>query len=151
MGDCVEYVIGFGLIVVLMLCLGFDLADVGMLLMWILGAVILLTGVFFAGSLFLLITAKPAKAEFLRFDDTKRFPAAVYRVDGTELRNIFPGEAIMKKKLYAEGRQKRVLKSRLFKFVIDGNALATILIGAAVFIPSAVGTVMWTIDFIHGL
>lgn len=144
-----EYVIGFGLAALLMLCLGFELGDVAILLMWILGGAIVFTALFFTAALFLLITSKPAKAEFVRFDDTKRFPAAVYRVDGIELRNIFPSEAIMNKKLYAEGKQKRVMKSRIFGFVIDGNALATIIIGAAVFIPSACGTIMWMIDFLR--
>ncbi len=141
-----EYVIGFGLVAVIMLCLGFDLSDVGMLLVVILGAVIILTGAFFAAALFLLITSKPEKAEFVRLDDSKRFPAAVYSVCGKEFRNIFPGETIMKDKLYREGTQKRVLKSRIFSLVIDGNALATIIIGAAVFIPSACGTVIWAIN-----
>ena len=143
-----EYVIGFGLIAVLMLCLGFNLADVGMLLMWILAAAIVFTGIFFTVSLFLTIASKPVKAEFLRLDDTKRFPDAVYRVGEAELRNIFPSEAVMKKRLYSKGKEKRVLKSRLFGFVIDGNALATILIGAAVFIPAAVMTIIWTVSFI---
>lgn len=147
-GDFVEYVIGFGLVAVIMLCLGFSLVDVGMFLVWILAAVIVLTALFFTVCLFFLITAKPAKAEFLRLDDTKRFPAAVYRVDGEERRNIFPGETVMKKKLYIEGKKKRVLKSRIFRFVIDGNALATIILGVCVSIPSAFATIMWAIDFI---
>lgn len=144
-----EYVIGFGLIAVLMLCLGFGLADIGMLLMWILAGAIVLTALFFAAALFLLISSKPVKAEFLRLDDAKRFPSAIYRVGDGEFRNIFPSETMMKKKLYVEGKRKRVLKSRIFRFVIDGNALATIIIGALVFIPSAVGTIMWIIDFLR--
>ena len=56
---------------------------------------------------------------------------------------------MMKKKLYVEGKRKRVLKSRIFRFVIDGNALATIIIGALVFIPSACGTIIWIIDFLR--
>ena len=97
--------------------------------------------------LFLLVTSKPVKAEFVRLDDTKRFPAAVYRVGEQEFRNVFPSEMMMKKKLYVEGKRKRVLKSRIFGFVIDGNALATIIIGALVFIPSACGTIIWMINF----
>ena len=142
-----EYVIGFGLVAVLMLCLGFGLGDVAMLLMWILAGAVVLTALFFAAMLLLLVTSKPVSAEFLRLDDTKRFPAAVYRVGEQEFRNIFPCEMMMKKKLYVEGKRKRVLKSRIFGFVIDGNALATIIIGALVFIPSACGTIFWVINF----
>lgn len=142
-----EYVIGFGLVALLMLCLGFGLGDVAMLLMWILAGAVVLTALFFAAALFLLVTSKPVKAEFVRLDDTKRFPAAVYRIGDGEFRNIFPSETMMKKKLYVEGKRKKVLKSRLFRFVIDGNALATIVIGALVFIPSAVGTIMWIMSF----
>ncbi len=142
-----EYVIGFGLVALLMLCLGFGFGDVAMLLMWILAGAVVLTALFFAAALFLLVTSKPVKAEFVRLDDTKRFPAAVYRIGDGEFRNIFPSETMMKKKLYVEGKRKKVLKSRLFRFVIDGNALATIVIGALVFIPSAVGTIMWIMSF----
>lgn len=143
-----EYVIGFGLAALIMLCLGFSLADVGMLLVWILAAIIVLTALFFTVCLFFLVTSKPVKAEFLRFDETKRFPAAVYRVDGEERRNVFPCEMMLKKKLYVEGKRKRALKSRFFGFVIDGNAFATIILGACVSIPSAYATIMWAIDFI---
>ena len=142
-----EYVIGFGLVALLMLCLGFGFGDVAMLLMWILAGAVVLTALFFAAALFLLVTSKPVKAEFVRLDDTKRFPTAVYRIGDGEFRNIFPGETMMKKKLYVEGKRKKVLKSWLFRFVIDGNALATIVIGALVFIPSAVGTIMWIMSF----
>ena len=142
-----EYVIGFGLAAMLMFCLGFGFGDVAMLLMWILAGAVVLTALFFVAALFLLVTSKPVKAEFLRLDDTKRFPAAVYRIGDGEFRNIFPSETMMKKKLYVEGKRKRVLKSRIFGFVIDGNALATIIIGAAVFIPSACGTIIWMINF----
>ena len=144
-----EYVIGFGLVALLMLCLGFGFGDVAMLLMWILAGAVVLTALFFTAMLFLLVTSKPVKAEFLRLDDTKRFPAAVYRIGEQEFRNIFPGEMMMKKKLYVEGKRKRVLKSRIFGFVIDGNALATIIIGALVFIPSACGTIIWMINFLR--
>ena len=144
-----EYVIGFGLAAMLMFCLGFGFGDVAMLLMWILAGAVVLTALFFVAALFLLVTSKPVKAEFLRLDDTKRFPAAVYRIGDGEFRNIFPSETMMKKKLYVEGKRKRVLKSRIFGFVIDGNALATIIIGAAVFIPSACGTIIWMINFFH--
>ena len=144
-----EYVIGFGLVAVLMLCLGFGFGDVAMLVMWILAGAVVLTALFFTAMLFLLVTSKPVKAEFLRLDDTKRFPAAVYRIGEQEFRNIFPCEMMMKKKLYVEGKRKRVLKSRIFGFVIDGNALATIIIGACVFIPSACGTIIWMINFLR--
>ena len=144
-----EYVIGFGLVALLMLCLGFGFGDVAMLVMWILAGAVVLTALFFTAMLFLLVTSKPVKAEFLRLDETQRFPAAVYRIGEREFRNIFPGEMMMKKKLYVEGKRKKVLKSRIFGFVIDGNALATIIIGALVFIPSACGTIIWIIDFLR--
>lgn len=107
-----EYVIGFGLAALIMLCLGFSLADVGMLLVWILAAIIVLTALFFTVCLFFLVASKPVKAEFLRFDDTKRFPAAVYRVDGEERRNVFPCEMMLKKKLYVEekGAEKQIFR-----------------------------------------
>jgi len=104
---------------------------------WIFVAVIVLAGLFFAVMLFLWLTSKPVKAEFLRFDETGLFHVAVYLIGDSEYRNILPTGRRMKY-LYSAGNIKTVWKSRLFGFVIDGNSLATIIIGATLVIPAAV-------------
>ncbi len=98
---------------------------------------IVLVGSFFAVMLLLWLTLKPVKAEFLRFDGTKWFPVAIYRIGESEFRNVFP-TGIKLTHLYSVGNVKTVRKSRFFGFVIDRNALASIIIGAVVFIPTAV-------------
>lgn len=104
---------------------------------WIFVAVIVLVGAFFAVMLLLWVTSKRVKAEFLRFDGRKWFPVAVYRIGESEYRNILPTGTRMKY-LYSAGNVKTVWKSRFFGFVIDGNTFATIIIGAALVIPTAV-------------
>lgn len=108
---------------------------------WIFVAAIVLVGLFFVVMLFLWLTSKPVKAEFLRFDDTGVFHVAVYLIGESEYRNILPTGRRMKY-LYSAGKIKTVWKSRLFGFVIDGNSLATIIIGAALVIPTAVMFIM---------
>lgn len=108
---------------------------------WIFAVVIILVGAFFAVMLLLWLTSKPVKAEFLRFDDTGLFHTALYRIGELEYRNILPTARKMKY-LYSVGNVKTVWKSRIFDFVIDGNSLGTIIIGAALIIPTAVMLIM---------
>ncbi len=106
-------------------------------MMWIFAAVLIIAGLFFLVMLLLWLTSKPVKAEFLRFDDTGAFHMAIYRIEESEIRNILPTARRMKY-LYSAGNVKTVWKSRIFDFVIDGNSLATIIVGAALLIPTVV-------------
>lgn len=108
---------------------------------WIFVAAIVLVGLFFFVMLLLWLTSKPVKAEFLRFDDTGLFHVAIYRIEESEYRNILPTARRMKY-LYSAGNVKTVWKSRFFGFVIDGNSLATIIIGAVLVIPTAIMPIM---------
>ncbi len=104
---------------------------------WIFIVAIVLVGLYFLVMLLLWLTSKPVKAEFLRFDDTGAFHTAVYRIEDSEIRNILPTARRMEY-LYSAGNVKTVWKSRFFDFVIDGNSLATIIIGAVLLIPTVV-------------
>ncbi len=106
-------------------------------MMWIFAIALVLAGLFFLVMLLLWLTSKPVKAEFLRFDDTGAFHMAIYRIEESEIRNILPTASRMKY-LYSAGNVKTVWKSRIFNFVIDGNSLATIIVGAALLIPTVV-------------
>ena len=112
-----------------------------MWLTWIFAAAIVLVGAFFVVMLILWLTSKPVKAEFLRFDETGLFHVAIYRIGEPEYRNILPTARRMKY-LYSEGNIRTVWKSRFFDFVIDGNTLCTIIVGAVLTIPTAVMLIM---------
>ncbi len=108
---------------------------------WIFVVVIVLVGAFFAVMLLLWLTSKPIKAEFSRFDNTGLFHVAIYRIEESEIRNILPTARKMEY-LYSAGNMRTVWKSRFWGFVIDGNTLATIIIGAAAMIPTSVIFIM---------
>ncbi len=103
---------------------------------WIWAAAVVLAGLFFVVMLIVWLTMKPVKAELLRYDG-RWFPVAVYRIGESEFRNIFP-TSIKQTVYFPAGITRTVRKSRLFGFVIDRNALASIIMGAAVFILIAV-------------
>lgn len=133
-----EILIVIALAAVLMLCLGFGLSDVLMLFVFVLGAGIVLSGVFFAVCLVFLLSSKRVVAEYSRLDEKPRFPVALYKTDFGELPNIFPCEMVLRDKLYVPDKKIHILKCGLRKAVIDKNALLTIVFGSAVFIPAAV-------------
>ncbi len=108
-----------------------------MWLTWIFAIALILAGAFFAVMLLLWLTSKPVKAEFLRFDDTGAFHTAIYRIEESEIRNILPTARKMEY-LYSAGNERTVWKSRIFDFVIDWNSLVTIIVGAALLIPTVV-------------
>ncbi len=107
---------------------------------WIFVSVIVLAGLFFAVMLILWLMSKPVKAELLRYNG-RWFPVAVYRVGEAEYRNIFP-DTISQTHYFPAGIVRTVRKSRFFGFVIDRSALATIITGAVVLIPTAVILIM---------
>ncbi len=106
-------------------------------MMWIFAAALILAGLFFLVMLLLWLTSKPVKAEFLRFDDTGAFHMAIYRIEESEIRNILPTASRMEY-LYSAGNERTVWKSRFFDFVIDGNSLATIIVGTVLLTPTVV-------------
>ncbi len=107
------------------------------LVTWICAAAIVLLGLFFAVMLILWLTMKPVKAELLRYDGK----VAVYCIGESEFRNIFP-TSLSQMPYFPAGIVRTVRKSRSFGFVIDRSALASIIMGAAVFIPVAVRLIM---------
>ena len=73
------------------------------LMMLVLGA----TLVFFAYTALTLIGSKKCSARFDRIDKPEgaSFPSAVYVSDGEELRNAFPNEFVLKKRLYKSDKE----------------------------------------------
>lgn len=133
-----EFLLGFALIVILLLCMGFGVVDIAMMVLALSGLVIIFIGGFFIVSLAVLAFTKKVHGSFVEFNDEGRFPCAVYKIGGERVKNLFPCEMVMRGKLYIPDKE---ITLRYFKpkcFAIDKNALLTIIIGSAVFIPLGV-------------
>ena len=66
------------------------------------------------------------------------FSVPVYEIDGEEYENVFPCEIVMKKQLYYEGRECRLLLDEKRRKVFDGNARASSIVGIVISAVSAV-------------
>lgn len=133
-----EFLLGYVMIAAVMLCMGFSFFQVGTLTLMLIGVVVVLIGAFFAVCLVFLALSRRKTAVFHIIDEERRFPVAVYNIDGEEVHNIFPCEMIMKNKLYVPGKKIGLLYCKPRRAAIDKNALITIIVGSAVFIPAAV-------------
>ncbi len=133
-----EFLLGFALIVILMLLMGFGIVDIAMLVLGLAGLLIIFIGGFFAVCLVMLIFTVKSRGSFVEFNEEGRFPCAVYDIGGERVKNLFPREMIMQNKLYIPGKEINLLYFKPRRFALDRNAVLTIVIGSAVFIPSAV-------------
>lgn len=148
LGDDMDFLVGGALVVIVMFCIGFGWGDIAMLGFAVVGALIVLIGGFFAVCLVILSMSKRTTAVFSDFSEERRFPCAVYRIDGAEVPNMFPCEMVMRGKLYVPDKKIKVLYCRRLRSAIDNNALLTIILGSVIFIPSAVFAVVKMIDVI---
>ncbi|MCR5541632.1 MAG: hypothetical protein K6F71_12565 [Ruminococcus sp.] len=57
------------------------------------------------------------------------FSVPVYEIDGEKYENVFPCEIVMKKQLYYEGRECRLLLDKKRSKVFDGNARISSILG----------------------
>ncbi|MBD5129481.1 MAG: hypothetical protein HDT43_06105 [Ruminococcaceae bacterium] len=146
-----EYFVGGAMVVIIMLCIGFGWGDIAVLGVTVVGAFIVLIGAFFAFCLAALAMSERKTAVFTEFSEERRFPCAVYRIDGSDVPNMFPCEMIMRGKLYVPDKEIKVLYCRPFRSAIDKNALLTIILGSIIFIPSAVFAVVKMVEIIGGM
>lgn len=130
-----EFVLGFALIVILLLCMGFGVVDIAMIVLALSGLVIIFIGCFFIVSLAVLAFTKKVHGYFVEFNDEGRFPCAVYDINGEHVKNLFPCEMVMRNKLYIPDKEISLRYFKPRRFAIDKNALLTIIFGSAVFIP----------------
>ena len=143
-----DFLVGGAMVVIIMLCIGFGWGDIAVLGFTVVGAFIVLIGGFFAVCLVMLAMSKRRTAVFTEFSEERRFPCAVYRIDGADVPNVFPCEMVMRGKLYVPDKEIKVLYCRPFRSAIDNNALLTIILGSIIFIPSAVFAVVKMIEII---
>lgn len=145
-----EFLIGYVLIAVILLCMGFQLVQIGMFTLALIGFFIVLIGVFFAVCVVLLIMSRPADATFIEFDEGRKFPVAVYKIGGENIPNIFPCEMIMRDKLYVPNKQIRLLYCKPRRSAIDKNALITMIMGIVIFIPGGIFSAIALVSFVKG-
>ena len=146
-----EFVIVYVMVAVLLLFMGFDLAQIGIMTLILIGGFVALIGVFFLLCLVLLIMSRKKTAVFVSFDEERRFPVAVYRIDGEDVPNMFPCEMIMRDKLYVPEKEIKILYCKPRRAAIDKNALLTMIAGSAVFIPAGIFAVIMTVSYFKGL
>lgn len=146
-----EFLIVTAMVIILLVLLGFGFGQIASIFMAVLGICIVLTGLFFLFCLVLLIFSKREKGFFVEFDESRKFSCPVYEVNGTRLRNLFPGEMVLKNKLYVPEKKIHIRRCRFIKSVIDKNAMLTIIFGSAVFIPGAVFSIVEALNIIFGV
>lgn len=146
-----EFILGYVMIAIILLFMGFSVIQVGVLTLLLIGVFIVLIGLFFAVCLVLLAMSRRKKAVFVSFDEERRFPAAVYRIDGNDVPNMFPCEMIMRDRLYKPGKEITILYCKPLRAAIDKNALITMIAGSVVFIPAAVFSAIMIISFFKGI
>lgn len=145
-----EFLIGYVVIAAILLFMGFSLVHIGFFTLMIVGALIVLIGGFFAVCLALLAFSKRRRGVFVEIDENTRFPVAVYKIDGENVPNMFPCEMIMKKRLYVPEKEITLFYCKPRKSAVDKNALVTIIVGSAVFIPAAVFSAIMIVSCIKG-
>ena len=135
----------------LLLIIGFDLAQIGVITLMIIGVGVVLIGAFFAVCLVFLAMSRRKTGVFVSLDEERRFPVAVYKIDGEDVPNMFPCEMIMRDKLYVPDKEIHILYCKPRRSAIDKNALITMIAGSAVFIPAAVFSVIMIVTFFKGM
>lgn len=146
-----EFVIGFALITILMMFLGFGLSEIALLVIGIICVGVIMTAIFFTFSVVLLVTSRRVTARFAHFDEEIQFPVAVYKIGDEELPNMFPREMVMRDKLYVPDKDVYVMRCRLRRAVLDKNAIITIVSGSLIFIPLAIFAAVSVVSFFQGL
>lgn len=145
-----EYLIVAALVAVILWCVGFSVGDIAAMFAVLLCAAIVLVGLFFVFALVVLLSSHKASASFVKMNDDGRYPCAVYKIGDSEFKNLFPSEMIMKDRLYVKDKEIDIRKCTFIKAVLDKNAVMTIIIGSAVFIPLSVA-VIFVLKWFFGL
>lgn len=145
-----EFLIGYVLIAVILLFMGFELVQIGMFTLALIGVFIVLIGMFFAVCVVFLIMSRPASAVFVRFDEERKFPVAVYKINNEDVPNMFPCEMIMRDKIYVPNKEIHLLYCKPRRAAIDKNALITMIAGSVIFIPAGVFSVIALVEFVKG-
>lgn len=125
------------IIIVLLLILGVstELILFGLMLLMLFMMATLF--VFFAFSAVRLLRCERTTGKVSKITINERFGFKTpnYKIGDEEYPNVFPCEMIMKRQLYSEGRECRLMLDKKRKKVYDGNARASVIAG--VFLSAA--------------
>ena len=126
-----EALIVLVIIIALLLILGVP-AEVLMLGLMLLMVLMMLTlFVFFIFCTFRLLRSDRCIGKLSKVENHPKYGYGTpyYNVEGEEYANVFPCEVVMKKQLYAEGRECKLHLDRKRGRVFDGNALVSVIAG----------------------
>lgn len=135
------------IVIVLMMLLlaGVEIGDIAMIILALLGVIVIFTGLFFAVCTVFVFMSKRKKGSFVEIDS--KHPIAVYLIENERVKNLFPRESVMRKRLYVPEKEITILYCKAINRTIDSNALLTIIVGALVFIPTGVMMVLAFLAF----
>ena len=126
-----EFLIAFALVLVILLLVGVNFFDIGLLLLGLLDLLCLAMFCFFAFSLFRLFTCKRVKARFKEIaqKENLRFKVAWYVIGKEEACTVFPAEFLGKRLFYKRSEDIKVLLTKKGG-VFDLNAILAIALGS---------------------
>lgn len=130
-----EFLMILVVVIVMLVLLGVSLLSIVAGIWWLLTLLGILCVVFFLLSMVLVLVAKKREATFLRIEKGKLAGAfAVYEIEGTEYRNLFPTDVFLREVLY---RRKQVFVRMLQlgrkRLVFDRVTLVIVSIGLPAF------------------
>ncbi|MDE7252962.1 MAG: P2X purinoceptor [Acetatifactor sp.] len=124
-----EYLIVFGIILVLVLIFGQSFVPLMVLVLGLMGLFAVLCDFFFGVMALLAIAARPKKAVFVDVEkDDRGIGFAFYEIEGEEYRNTFPTDAFLRKLLYNR-KNMRVRLLRLGDLVLVFDRVTLWIIG----------------------
>ena len=140
-----EFILGFVIISILLLILGFGFGTIIFGLLAIMFLMIAATAVFFLYLIIRLFFSERAEAVFTHIGrgEKRKYDSAFYETAHGELPNIFPAEVILKDRFYSAEKKVKVRIDVKKKFVYDRNAVLTIYIGEALCILTTVLFIMY--------
>lgn len=130
-----ELFAGIAVILVLLLCLTGDWETVTAAVAVIAALFVLAILGFFIFFLIRMSGAEKITGRFLRIEKSGKmqFDTAIYEADGEEYADVFPAEAVFRKRIYREGLPVKLLLHKKRREVYDKNTRVTIYAGTAAF------------------
>ncbi len=125
-----EFLVAFAVLLVILILVGVNFFDIGLLLLGLLDFLCLVMFCFFAFSLFRLFTCKRVKARFKEIGEKEnsRFKVAWYVIGKEEASSVFPAEFLGKRLFYKRSEDTGVLLTKKGG-VFDLNAILAIALG----------------------
>ena len=126
-----QYIIGLFIIILILVLLGVSVSTIVAGIWWLVALLSALSELFFLLSFVLLLFTKRKPAAFLRLEKGKHAGLfAVYEMDQTEYKNLFPTDAILENVLYRKKEvEVQVLKVGKRKLIFDNVTLLVIGLG----------------------